>query len=60
MPTVGGQQDLPCGGHRGLPAVGPVLTLRNRPGRSNGDATFIGFEVASPAGFEVEVGHDPG
>jgi hypothetical protein len=24
------------------------------------DATFIGFEVASPAGVEVEVGHDPG
>lgn len=34
MPTVGGQQDLPGGGHRGLPAVGHVLTLRNRPGEA--------------------------
>jgi len=34
MPTVGGQQDLPGGGHRGLPAVGQVPTLRNRPGEA--------------------------
>jgi hypothetical protein len=31
---VGGQQDLPGGGHRGLPAVGHVLTLCNRPGEA--------------------------
>ena len=28
---VGGQQDQPSGGHRGLPADGHILTLRNRP-----------------------------
>jgi hypothetical protein len=34
-------------------------TLTIQPGPAS-DATFIGFEVASPAGFEVEVGHDSG
>lgn len=32
--------------------------LTIQPGPAS-DATFIGFEVASPAAFEVEVGHDP-
>jgi hypothetical protein len=32
--SVGGQQDQPSGGHRGLPADGHILTLRNRPGEA--------------------------
>jgi hypothetical protein len=32
--SVGGQQDQPSGGHRGLPADGHILTLRYRPGEA--------------------------
>ena len=43
---------------------GPLSATSSRcaivQGRSNGDATFIGFDVASCADFEIEVGHDPG
>jgi hypothetical protein len=34
--AVGGQPDLPAGGHRGLLAGGHVLTLRDRLGRCHG------------------------